>query len=117
MGALIAKRSIGPCRSLITATVKDSRDYDVLVVPVIDDIALDCERADPFAEFRPMATHARLFDEQLESIEDGVDESIGNLWARIFGDVEQISWMSCSAGWTADRTSTISWRESHDLAT
>ena len=34
-------------------------------------------RANAIAELWPVATHARLFDEQLESIEDGVNESIG----------------------------------------
>jgi hypothetical protein len=50
-------------------------------VPVVDDIALDNDRTNTFAELGPIATDARLFDEQLESIKDGVDESIGGRWA------------------------------------
>jgi hypothetical protein len=43
--------------------VEDSRDQDVSVVPIVDDIGLDNERANAFAEFGPVATDARLFDE------------------------------------------------------
>jgi len=48
---------------LITAAVKNSRDQEALVVPVVDDIALDNDRANTFAELGPAATQARLFDE------------------------------------------------------
>jgi hypothetical protein len=34
------------------------------------------ERPNAFTELGPTATHARLFDEQFESIEDGVNESM-----------------------------------------
>lgn len=50
-------------------------------MPIVDDMTLDDERANAFAELRPIATHARLFDEQLESIEDGIDQSIGGFEA------------------------------------
>lgn len=56
-------------------------------MPIVDDMTLNDERPNAFAELRPIATHARLFDEQLESIEDGIDESIGGFEAGIFRDV------------------------------
>ena len=62
-------------------------DEDVCVAPIVDDIALNDERAHAFTKLGPMATHARLFDEQLVSIEDGVNESIGGHGAGILGDV------------------------------
>ena len=60
-------------------------------------MTLNDERPNAFAELRPIATHERLFDEQLESIEDGIDESIGGFEAGIFRDVDQISSRSFSA--------------------
>jgi hypothetical protein len=62
---------------LITATVEHSRDQEVCGVVIVDDVTLDDERANAFAELRPVAAHARLFGEQLESIEDGINQSIG----------------------------------------
>lgn len=67
--------------------MKNSRDQELLVVPIVDDIALNNERPNAFTELGPIATHARLFDEQVESIEDGVNESIGGCGAGILGDV------------------------------
>jgi hypothetical protein len=67
--------------------MEDSGDQDILIESVVDDVALDDERANAVAELWPVATHARLFDEQLESIEDGVNQSIGHRGASILGDV------------------------------
>jgi hypothetical protein len=50
-------------------------------------MALDNDRANTLSELRPIATHAGLFDEQLESIEEGIDQSIGCFEAGIFRDV------------------------------
>jgi hypothetical protein len=49
--------------------MENSRDQDVFVVPIVDDMALDDEGANTLAEFRPVPTHARLFGQELESIE------------------------------------------------
>ena len=70
--------SLGPCRSLITSTVKGPRDQEFLVVTVVDDMILDDRRANAFATLWPIATQARLFDEQLESVETGVNQPIGD---------------------------------------
>jgi len=67
--------------------MEDSSDQHVSLVSIVDNVALDHDRLNGFAELGPIATHAGLFDEKLESIEDGVDEPIGRLGARILGDV------------------------------
>jgi hypothetical protein len=48
---------------LFTTAVKNSRDQAVLVVPMVDDVALDDERSNAFTELGPTAAHARLLDE------------------------------------------------------
>jgi len=68
--------------------MENSGDQEILIVSIVDDVALDDERANAVAELWPVATHARLFDEYLESIEDGVDKSIGRGGTGILGDVE-----------------------------
>ena len=68
--------------------MENSGDQETFIVSIVDDVALDDERANAVAELWPVATHVRLFDEQLESIEDGVDESIGPRGAGILGDVQ-----------------------------
>jgi hypothetical protein len=82
---------------LIPTAVKDSRDQDVSIVSIVDDVAFDDERANAFAEFGPVATRTRLFGQELESIEDGVNESIGRRGAGVLGNVGQISARSDSA--------------------
>ena len=52
-----------PGSGLITAAVKNSRDQDVSVVPIVDDVALNDDRSDAFTELGSIATHARVFDE------------------------------------------------------
>jgi hypothetical protein len=76
-----------PCRSLVTASMENSGNHKTFIVSIIDDVTLADERANAFAELWPVATHARLFDEQLESIEDGVNESVGGRRAGILGNV------------------------------
>jgi hypothetical protein len=76
-----------PRRSLVTASMENSGDQEILIVSIVDDVALDDERANAFAELWPIATHARLFDEHIESIEDGINESIGGRGAGILGDI------------------------------
>jgi hypothetical protein len=73
---------------LIPTAVENSRDQDVSIVAIVDDVALDDERANAFAELGPVATHARLFGQELESIEDGVNESIGSHGAGVLGNVQ-----------------------------
>jgi hypothetical protein len=48
---------------VITPTVKDSRDQDVLVVAIVDDVALDDERPNAFTKLGATPASARLFDE------------------------------------------------------
>ena len=67
--------------------MENSGDQEIFIVSIVDDVALDDERANAVAELWPVATHARLFDEQLEPIEDGISESIGGHGAGILGDV------------------------------
>jgi len=40
--------------------MENSRDQQIFVVPIVDDVALDDERADAVAELRPTATDAGL---------------------------------------------------------
>ena len=74
--------------------------------------------SEPAPEFGPVATHARLFDEYLESIEDGVDKSIGRGGTGILGDVEPdlLEVLLGKAGQPIT-TSTTSWCELDDRAT
>jgi hypothetical protein len=51
-------------------------------------VALDDERANAVAELWPVATHATVFDQHLESIEDRVNASSGRGRTGIVGDVE-----------------------------
>jgi hypothetical protein len=67
--------------------MENSGDQDVSIVSIVDDVALDDERANAFAELGPVATHARLFGQELESIEEGVNESIGGRGAGVLGNV------------------------------
>ena len=55
------RRSFGPRRSLIAATVQDSGDQDVPIVPIVDDVTFDGERANAVAELWPKTTHPGLF--------------------------------------------------------
>ena len=50
---------------------------DVALVTVVDDVALDGERSNAFAELRPEATHPGLFGQQFEAVDDNVNESVG----------------------------------------
>jgi hypothetical protein len=72
---------------LIATAVENPGDQNVPVVSIVDDVILDGERSNAGAKLRSKATHARLVDEQLESIEDRVNESIGSRGAGILGDV------------------------------
>jgi len=45
--------------------MENSGDQEILIVSIVDDVALDDERANAVAELWPVATHARLFDEHL----------------------------------------------------
>ena len=56
-------------------------------VAIVDDVVLDRERPDAFAELGPDATHARLFGQKFESLEDGVEKPIGHRDARVLSDV------------------------------
>jgi hypothetical protein len=55
--------SIRPCSGLIAATAENPGDLDVCVVPIVDNVALNDDRPNAFAELGPMSTHARLVDE------------------------------------------------------
>jgi hypothetical protein len=77
--------------------MKDPRDQEVAFVAVVDDVALDRKGPNAFAEFRPEATHPRLFGQQFESVDEGVDESVRRGGAGVLGDEDQISSRSCSA--------------------
>jgi hypothetical protein len=72
---------------LIPTAVENSRDQDVPIVSIVDDVALYDERANAFAELGPIAAHARLFGQEFESIEDGINESIGRRGAGVLGNV------------------------------
>ena len=45
-------------------------------MPVVDYMALDNDRANILSELRSIAPHARLFDEQLESIKAAEDRKL-----------------------------------------
>lgn len=77
--------------------MENSGNQEVSFRSIVDDVVLDHERAHALAELRPQATQARLFREELESIEDGVNKSTGRRWAGVLGDIGQISSRSCSA--------------------
>jgi hypothetical protein len=80
------------------------------------DVALDDERANAVAELWPLATHARVFDQHLEWIEDGVNESSGRSRTGILGDVEP-DLLAVLFGKAADATPATSWCELYDRAT
>jgi hypothetical protein len=47
---------------LIATAVEYSRDQNLPVVSIVDDVILDGERSNAWAELRPKATHPRLLD-------------------------------------------------------
>jgi hypothetical protein len=51
-------------------SMEDSGDQDVSLVSIVDNVALDHERPNDFAELGPVATHARLFHEKLAGFMD-----------------------------------------------
>src|SRR5262245_61627650 len=62
-------------------------DVDLFGGPIVDNVTLDPDRANALAELGSNAAHARLVDEQLESVEEGVNKPIGGRRAGILGDV------------------------------
>ena len=62
-------------------------DQDVPFVSIVDDVVLDRERANAFAKLQSEATHPRLFGQQVESVDNGVDQSVGCSGAGVLGDV------------------------------
>ena len=87
MRRAVPEPSLGPCGGLIATPVQNSRDQEFVVVPIVDDIALYDDRPNAFTELRPVPADAGLFAKQLESIKDGVNESIGNRGTGILGNV------------------------------
>jgi hypothetical protein len=67
--------------------MENSGNQNVSVVPIVDDVIFDSERSNTRSKLRPEATHPRLFGQQLESVDDGVDESVGGCGTGILGDV------------------------------
>jgi|tagenome__1003787_1003787.scaffolds.fasta_scaffold20606021_2 hypothetical protein len=57
--------------------MENSCDQDNFVVAIVDNAAVDDERANAVAELRPIATHSRLIGQEIESIEDRVNTPIG----------------------------------------
>jgi hypothetical protein len=72
---------------LIATAVENSGDQDVSVVSIVDDMVFDGERSYARAQLRSKATHPRLFGQQFESVDDGIDESIRSGRAGVLGDV------------------------------
>jgi len=67
--------------------MENSRNQNIFVVPIVDDVILDGERSNTCSELWPEATHPRLFGQQFKSIDDGVNESVGGCGAGVLGDV------------------------------
>jgi hypothetical protein len=59
----------------------------VALIAIVDDIILDSKRADTRPELDTCATHSRLLGEQIESLDDVVNESIGGCRTGVLGDV------------------------------
>jgi DNA-binding transcriptional LysR family regulator len=114
----IKPRSLGPGGRLIAASMENSGDQDVFVVPIVDDIALDNDGANTLAELGPLATHARLFDEKFESLEDRVNEPDRRSSGSHPRQRKTISRRGLPRReGTADSASTTSWRAPHDRET
>ena len=79
--------SLRPRGGLIATAVQNSGDHDVPAVSIVDDVILDGERSDGGAELRPKATHPRLFGQQFDALDNGVDESVRGCRAGVLGDV------------------------------
>jgi hypothetical protein len=72
---------------LITTTVKNSSDYDVPVVSIVDDVIFDWERSHTYAELRAETTDPRLFHQEFKPLDDGVNEAIGGGGAGVLGNI------------------------------
>jgi len=57
--------------------MKYSSDQQLVLVAVVDDVTLHWERPNARAELRTSTTHPRLLHQQIESVDDGVNESVG----------------------------------------
>ena len=79
--------SLRPRSGLIATAVEDSGDQDIPIVSIVDDVVFNGERSDAHAELGSQTTDSRLFGQQLESFDDGVNESIGGSRAGILGDI------------------------------
>lgn len=67
--------------------MQNSGDQHVPVVSIVDDVTLDHERSHVGAELRSKTTHPRLFGQQIESVDYGVNESVGSGGAGVLCDV------------------------------
>ena len=76
--------------------MKHSGDQHVAIVPVIDDVILDADRANAGSELRTETSHPGLFRQEVKAVDDVVDEPVSGSRARVLGDI-QTSSRSCSA--------------------
>lgn len=82
---------------MIATAMEHSGDQDVPFVSVVDDMILDRAGSNTRPELRSEATHPRLFGQQAESVDDGVDESVRRVGLAASATSDQISSRSCSA--------------------
>src|SRR6266851_176817 len=76
-----------PRRRLVASPMKYSSDQQLVLMAVVDNVTLDRKRSNARAELRTSTTHPRLLHQQIESVDDGVNESVGGCGAGVLSDV------------------------------
>ena len=67
--------------------MKYSSDQQLVLMAVVDNVTLDRKRSNARAELRTTTTHPRLLYQEIESVDDGVNESVGGCGAAVLSDV------------------------------
>src|SRR5712692_8444037 len=76
-----------PRRRLVASSMMYSSDQQLVLMAVVDNVTLDRKRSNAGAELRTSTTHPRLLHQQIESVDDGVNESVGGCGAGVLSDV------------------------------
>ena len=112
------RAGLRPCRRLVASSMKYSSDRQLVLMAVVDNVTLDRKRSNARAELRTSTTHPRLLHQEIESVDDGVNQSVGGCGAGVLGDVgPDLLEVPLGQSGEPDRASTTSWRAPHDRAT
>jgi hypothetical protein len=67
--------------------MQNSGDQNIVFLTIVDDVVLDREGSYAGAELRTCTAHPRLFGQQIESVDDVVDQSVGGCRTGLLSDL------------------------------